>query len=325
MTAPVLAPESLNAVPTAGVVPPMITPLRPDGEVDVASTAEFSRFLIEAGATGLLVLGSSGENAALSADQRRAAVQAVVEAAAGRVPVLAGVAALGTPDAVRDAADFAALGADSLLVSAPFGFEHSPDELVGHFAAVAAAAEVPVLAYEVPSRVKVSLGVDLVVRLVRESIIVGLKDSSGNLGAARLRSAALRDLALGDLDREVPHFTGSEECIDGFLLGGGSGCVPGLANVFPDFHVALCDHAADGDWVRASAVQGQIAGLLDLYWRPIPGGSFTAQFLAVVKEALVQLGVIEHNTAAAPFRQADEEVTRHVAAVLKRAADLNPA
>jgi 4-hydroxy-tetrahydrodipicolinate synthase len=241
-------------------------------------------------------------------------VAAVVRAGAGRVPVLAGVAALGTADARADATSFAAEGADAILASAPFGFELSQRELSGHFRAMAAAAPgVPIMAYEVPSRVKVSLGTGLVSELLGDGVIAGLKDSSGNIGAARLRSGALRG---------VPwlHYTGAEECIDAFLLGGGNGSVPGLANVFPQFHLNLSRRAARGDWAGAREAQDLINQLLDLYFHPLPDASFSAQFFAIVKEALRQRGVIEGATTSVPFLQADQSLVQHVAAFLEFAA-----
>lgn len=305
----------VHAVPDSGVIVPMITPLSPGGGVDTDSTARLATHLIDAGVRGLLVLGSSGENAALSAGQRRDAVACVADAAQGRAHVMAGVASLGTADAEADGQEFSSLGADSLLVPAPFGFHLSSDELAGHFGAVADRSGSPVVAYEVPSRVGVSLDNDLLIRLATDGTISGVKDSSGNLGAARLRSHAFHDHGLAGL----PHFTGSEECIDGFLLGGGSGCIPGLANVFPEFHVRLCQHAAAGDWAAAAEVQDTIVSLVALYFHDLPRASFSAQFFAIVKEALVQRGVIASNTSSVPFTQADDQIPHHVTALLAKA------
>lgn len=298
-------------MPTAGVIVPMVTPLSPDGTVDADSTASLSRFLIDAGVDGLLVLGSTGENSALSRDERRRAVSAVVAGAAGRVHVMAGVPSLGTADAAVDATEYATLGADSVLLPAPSGFALSQDELADHFRAVATAARLPISAYHVPSRVHVNLGDDLLVALAKDGVITGIKDSSGNLGAARARSERLREEGL-----QIGHFTGSEECIDGFFLGGGSGCVPGLANVVPQLHVALARSAAAGDWPAASKLQAKLIPVLEVYSHPVPGGSFIAQVFAGLKEALVQLGVIAHNTTAPPLRQGDAALSDHIRRVL---------
>ncbi|GAB3609316.1 dihydrodipicolinate synthase family protein [Humibacter ginsengiterrae] len=306
-------------VPTSGVIVPMVTPMRPDGGVDEESTTRLCEFLSSAGVTGLLVLGSTGENAALSRDERRRLLATVVAAAPGGVHVMAGVPALGTSDAARDAADYAALGADSILLPAPAGFPLSQSELGDHFRAVAAAIDIPIEAYEVPGRVHVSLGVDLLVELAKEGVIAGVKDSSGDLGTARMRGERLRRERL-----TIAHFTGSEECIDGFLLGGGGGCVPGLSNIVPRLHVALTRHAAAGEWAEASGIQGRITEWLPVYFQPVAGGSFMAQAMSGLKEALVQLGVIAHNTVADPFRQADDALIAHVRRLLATQADARP-
>lgn len=302
-------------VPTGGVVVPMVTPLKPDGTIDTESTASLCRFLSAARVAGLLALGSTGENSALSRDQRRLLISTVVEAAPEGVHIMAGVPSLGTPDAAADAADYAALGVDSILLPAPVGFPLSRDELGDHFRTVADAIDVPIEAYEVPARVHVSLDADLLVNLARDGVIAGVKDSSGDLGTARVRSERLRREGLA-----IAHFTGSEECIDGFLLGGGGGCVPGLANIVPQLHVALTEHAAAGDWVAASEVQGLITSWLPVYFHPVPGGGFMAQAMGGLKSALVQLGVIEYSTVAAPFRQADGGLAAHVGQLLSAQA-----
>jgi 4-hydroxy-tetrahydrodipicolinate synthase len=303
-------------IPAEGVLVPMVTPLQPDGGIDVESTVSLCRFLADAGVAGLLVLGSTGENAALSRDERRLVVSTVAEGAPDGVHVMAGVPSLGTPDAVADAADYAALGVDSILLPAPVGFPLSQEEIGDHFRAVAAAIDVPIEAYEVPGRVHVSLGTELLVGLARENVIAGVKDSSGDLGAARVRSERFRQEGLA-----IAHLTGSEECIDGFLLGGGGGCVPGLANIVPGMHVALTEYAAAGEWVKASEVQGRITSWLPVYFQPVPGGSFMAQAMGGLKETLVQLGVIAHSTVAAPFRQADEAMAAHIGRLLAAHAD----
>lgn len=298
-------------VPTGGVIVPMVTPLKPQGGIDTESTQRLVGFLSDARVSGVLVLGSTGENAALSRDERRTLVATAVAAAPEDVHVMAGVPSLGTRDAMADAADYAALGVDSVLLPAPAGFPLSQGELGDHFRAVADAIDIPIEAYEVPARVHVSLGIDLLVTLAAEGVIAGVKDSSGDLGTARLRSERFKRDAV-----TIAHFTGSEECIDGFLLGGGNGCVPGLANVVPQLHVSLIEHAAAGDWVAASEVQGRITSWLPIYSHPVPGGGFMAQAMGALKAALVQQGIIEHSTVAAPFRQADEGLMGHVAELI---------
>lgn len=303
--------SALVPPPAAGIIPPMVTPMLPSGAPDLASVDALIDHLIGQGAAGLLVLGSCGENGALSRDERLTVAARAVERVAGRVHLMIGVPALGTREAVADAAVYADLGADSLLVPPTFVFPHSAAELGGHFRAVAeAGAGVPVLAYNIPSRVNVVLEPDLLRELAAEGAIVGVKDSSGNVEAQRMLAEATADT------EGFRRYTGSEFAIDGLLLGGFHGAVPGLANVFAPWHVRLADQAAAEDWRGAAETQGRIVAMFKLYQHPMPGGSFSASVIASLKEGLVQQGVIEHSTTAYPFVQVDDGMRAHVREVL---------
>lgn len=303
-------------LPQQGVLVPVVTPLQPDGTPDLDSLDRLLDFCISAGVHGLLVLGSSGEAVALSADERMAVGDRAVRHARGRAHVMLGVSAHGTKDATAEARRLDELWPDSLLVTSPAGFELSQAELSGHFRAVSAAVTSPMVAYEVPSRVGVSLDAELIRSLGADGVIKGVKDSSGDLVRGRAIAEATRDLV------NFVRYTGCEQCIDGAMLAGYNGAIAGLANVFPEFHVELIRRAAGGDWVGASEIQGYLMQLFGLYYHPFGEASFSAQFFAVVKEALVQRGVIAWGTTSAPMTQADESVARHVAEFLRRGAEL---
>jgi 4-hydroxy-tetrahydrodipicolinate synthase len=303
-------------LPQLGVLVPLVTPLLPDGSVDADSLRSLMDFQIQAGVDGLLVLGSSGEAVALSAADRGLAAAHAAEHARGRTHLMIGVPALGTKDAAAQAAAVADLGGDSLLVAAPAGFALSQQELARHFRAIARSSGTPLVAYEVPTRVGVSLSAELVASLGADGSIAGVKDSSGDLVRGRVMSQATSGLA------GFVRYTGCEHCIDGAMLAGYNGAVAGLANVFPEFHVELMRRVAAGDWPGASQVQGYLISLLELYEYPFAGASFSAQFFAVAKEALRQRGVIAHGTTSAPMTPADDGLAAHVRRMLRRGADL---
>lgn len=301
--------------PEAGVIVPMVTPMLPTGEPDFDSLDSLVDHLIGAGVTGLLALGSCGENGALDRPQRLAVARRTVDRVAGRVHLMVGVPALGTREAVADAQQYGEFGADAVLVPAPFVFPHSQEELAGHFRAVGrAAGRAAMLAYNLPTRVNVVLEAELLRTLAAEGVLAGLKDSSGNVEGQRLLAERTADLA------GFRRYTGSEFAIDGLLLGGFHGAVPGLANAFAPFHIELAARAAAGDWSGASAVQGHVVELFSLYQHPLPGGSFSASVIGSLKEALVQQGVIAHSATAYPFAQPDAGMTEHVRGVLADAA-----
>lgn len=297
--------------PIAGAIPPMVTPMLPSGGPDLDSLDALIDHLIGQGVTGLLALGSCGENGALGRDERLAVAARAVARVAGRVHLMVGVPALGTRDAVDDARAYAQLGADAVLVLPTFVFPHAPAELADHFRAVAAATgDTVVIAYNIPSRVNVVLEPALLRDLAAEGVIVGVKDSSGNVEAQRILAEQTADLP------DFRRYTGSELAIDGLLLGGFHGAVPGLANVFAPSHVELAARATAGDWKGAASMQAHIIGLFRLYQHPLPGGSFSASVIGSLKEALVQQGVIAHSTTAYPFAQVDDGMRAHVREVL---------
>lgn len=291
--------------------------MRPDGTPDLASLTRLLEHVLGQGVTGVLMLGSTGENGCLSPDERESVLGHAVEIVAGRVHVMAGVAALGSKESIAYAARYAALGADSLLVPPAYGFPLSYDELKRHFASVAAAAPgVPLVAYNVPGRFGVTLGPDLMAELGADSTISGIKDSSGDVQMARKTSEATRHLA------HFRRYTGSEECIDAKVLGGFHGSVPGLANPFGDFHARLARQLADGDWGAASMTQGQIVRLSALYDGRIGGGGFSASAIGAMKEGLVQQGVIEFSATSPQFEQVDDSLRAHVATIVALAKEL---
>ena len=303
-------------LPARGVLVPLVTPLNPDGSVDLDSLTSLIDFTTGSGVDGVLVLGSSGEWLWLAAAERMKVAARATAYASSLTHVMLGVPHQGTADSADAAAKLGALDPGSLLVSAPAGDRPSPAELVRHYEQIAVRVDVPLIAYEVPSRVGTLLGPDLIRRLAEAGTIAGVKDSSGDIVGGRMISQATRHLP------GFVSYTGCEQCIDASMLGGFSGAIPGLANVFPEFHVALMGRAAVGDWSGAAEIQNGIIGLMDLYFHPLPGASFSAQFFAVVKEALVQRGIIAHATTSRPLTQSDDGIRSHAAALLERGAEL---
>lgn len=318
MTDPSLSPPPPSAqLPDAGVIPPLVTPMLPDHTPDLDSLDNLIDYVLAAGATGLLVLGSTGENGLLSSEERLTVAGHVVARCAGRTHVMVGVPALGLKDARIDAVAYAALGAGTLLVPAPYGFIHTHDEFVEYFGELdAATGATPIVAYNVPSRVGVNLEPALIIELAESGVIAGLKDSSGNIEAQRVIADGTASIV------GFRRYTGGELSIDAALLGGFHGAVPGLSNAFIHHHVALCEHAANSDWRAAAAVQSDIVSLARLYDAPRGRGSFSGVAIGALKEALVQLGVIAHSTTSAPFNQLDEGIRQHVADVLAVAKNL---
>lgn len=298
----------------SGVIPPVVTPLTADGELDRPSLERVVEHLLDGGVTGLFALGSSGETAYLTPGQQDEVIKVIVSAAAGRVPVIVGAIETTTNRAIERARSAATLGADAVVVTAPFYTRTSDQEIDRHFRDVAAAIDLPLLAYDVPVCVHSKLTPELLLPLAADGVLAGVKDSSGDDGS-------FRRLAIGA--RELPDFsvlTGHELVVDAMMLGGADGSVPGLGNVDPHGYVRLHHAAVTGDWAAAKAEQDRLVALFDIIRAARPGtASATAAGLGAFKTALMLRGVITTNVMSPPMRRLDAAETAAVAEVLDRA------
>lgn len=278
-----------------GLIPPLTTPLTPDGEVDSQSLQRLCGFLITAGVDGLFIGGSSGEAALLSDTQRCRAIEVAVGTAAGQVPVVAGAIDTGTARVIDHAQAAAKLGAAAVVSTGPFYVAPHPDEVVRHFQLLHDAVDVPVVAYDIPSATHTTLPAAAVEALAAAGIIAALKDSSGDLTGFRkiLAATSATDLRV---------FTGSETVTDLALQLGAHGQVPGLANVDPDGYVRIAQAAAACDWVAAAAEQQRLLRvfrIIDVADRSRIG--FTAGALGAFKAAQYLRGVIDTPRCADPL------------------------
>ncbi|MFI8187590.1 dihydrodipicolinate synthase family protein [Streptomyces sp. NPDC085946] len=284
--------------PLTGVVPPVCTPLTPDGEVDVASLLRLVDHLVAAGVHGLFVLGSTSEAAYLTDRQRALVVESVTAHVGGELPVLAGAIDMSTPRVAEHVASAAAAGADAVVVTAPFYARTHPAEIARHYRRVAAASPVPVLAYDIPSAVHTELPARLVLELAADGVLAGLKDSSGDLAGFRAVVTGARehpDLASFSV------LTGSELLVDAALALGADGAVPGLANVDPHGYVRLDRLHRAGDAEGARAEQERLCALFGLVSAGDParmGAGSSA--IGAFKAALHLRGVIDCPVTAAP-------------------------
>ncbi|MFR0352491.1 dihydrodipicolinate synthase family protein [Streptomyces sediminimaris] len=284
--------------PLTGVVPPVCTPLTPDREVDVPSLLRLVDHLLAGGVDALFVLGSSSEAAYLRDTQRRLVVETVTGHVAGQVPVLAGAIDMTTPRVLDHVASVTAAGADAVVAAAPFYARTHPAEIDRHFRLIAAAAPVPVIAYDIPVAVHTKLPAGVVLDLAADGVLAGLKDSSGDL-------AAFREVVTGARDRhDVRGFsvlTGSELLVDAALALGADGAVPGLANVDPHGYVRLDRLCRAGDRRGARAEQERLCALFGLVRAGDPArmGSGSSA-LGAFKAALHLRGVIDCPATAEP-------------------------
>jgi 4-hydroxy-tetrahydrodipicolinate synthase len=306
----------MSAAPTAptrfrGVIPPLLTPLTADGDLDVASLERLVEHQLAGGVDGLFVLGSSGEAAFFDDEMRDRVLAEAVRLVDGRVPILAGVIDTQTRRVLAHIRRAEAAGVDALVATAPFYAITGPEETEAHFRALAAATDLPVLAYDIPVCVHTKLAPEMLVRLGAEGVLAGVKDSSGDDVAFRRLVAQNR--AAGS---PLALLTGHEVVVDGSYLAGAAGSVPGLGNVDPGGYVRMDRAACAGDWGAVRAEQDRLAALMEIAFAPV-GKVGPAAGVGAFKTALWLMGILDTNTMSAPMTALEGENVARVRAVLE--------
>ena len=232
-----------------GSIPALVTPFS-GGRVAEDTFREFIDWQIAEGSNALVPCGTTGESATLNRDEHRHVIATAVEAARGRVPVIAGCGSYSTAAAIEMVRASADVGADAALVVVPYYNKPSQAGLAAHFLAVAEASPLPIVVYNVPSRTVADISVETLGEIAKHPKIVAIKDATGNLA----RVSAQR-LACG---RDFVQLSGNDDMALGFNAMGGVGCVSVTANVAPrlcsDFQKAM----REGRWDEALKLQDRL-------------------------------------------------------------------
>jgi 4-hydroxy-tetrahydrodipicolinate synthase len=242
-----------------GVFPYLVSPLDAFGQIRGDVLGRLCDDLIKSGVHGLTPLGSTGEFAYLNNAQRAAVVRATIEAAGGRVPVVAGVASTSTSDAVAQARSYEKLGADGILAILEAYFPLSDAQIESYFRAIADAVELPVVIYTNPQFQRADLTLDLIARLAAHPRINYIKDASTNTG--RLLSIMNR---CGD---SIKVFSASAHIPAAVMLIGGVGWMAGPACLVPRQSVELYNLCRRARWDEALVLQRRLWRLNEAFAR----------------------------------------------------------
>jgi 4-hydroxy-tetrahydrodipicolinate synthase len=291
----------------------VVTPYTADFDIDTASLRRVVRHLLDGGVHGLFALGTTSECVFLTPAQRARVLETIVDEAGGRVPVVAGVLDATTDHCIAHARQARSLGAQGLVLTAPYYTRTSQGETLDHFAAVREAVDLPVIAYDIPVCVHVKLERTTVAVLRRQRIACGLKDSSGD--DANLRMVMIDRADDGD-EQAFFVLTGSEIVVDAALLGGADGCVPGLGNVDPAGYVRLFEAARRGDWDSARREQDRLVRLFQIALQGPPHTSPGASGVGGFKTAMQMMGLIERREMARPNRPLDDGAVERVRGIV---------
>ena len=229
-----------------GVYPYLVSPIDQSGRILTGVLGKLCADLIKAGVHGLTPLGSTGEFAYLSRAQREAVVQATIEVAGKRVPVIAGVASTATADAIEQAKRWQQLGADGILAIMEAYFPLKDAQVESYFRAIADAIDIPVVIYTNPNFQRSDLTLDVITRLSEHPRIRYIKDASSNTG---------RLLSIMNRAPTMKVFSASAHIPAAVMLIGGVGWMAGPACIVPRESVRLYDLCRAGKWPEAMTLQ----------------------------------------------------------------------
>jgi 4-hydroxy-tetrahydrodipicolinate synthase len=290
----------LKILSVTGIYTAIVTPLTDADEVDEAAFRKLIDFQIAAGAAGLLVVGGSGEFVSLTPSERERVIDVAIEQVERRIPVVVGALAPGTRE-VQDTVRYAVkAGADAVLVLPTYYIKASADGVFEHFARVADAASIPIVAYNNSGRTGINLDIGMLERLTAIPSIVALKECERDLAVVSAKIKAVGDkiaILSGDDDLGFPTF----------LLGSPGGIFM-TANLIPAFHRQLFEATQRGDTDLARRAHYALLPLVDCL--------YTANHPGPLKDAMSLIG---HpvDVARAPLQKASAETLKRAEDVLK--------
>jgi dihydrodipicolinate synthase/N-acetylneuraminate lyase len=240
----------------SGVFPAITTQIKKDGALNLDATARHADALINSGVSGLIFLGSLGENQAMIPPEKHEVIEAMVKAVNGRVPVLSGVAESSTSEGIRYARDCEKLGLDGLMLMPPMLYKGDPRETMTYFRAVARSTGLPIMIYNNPISYANDITPEMFALLGEIKNFVALKESSGN-------SRRITDIIniVGD---RYAIFTGVDDLLLEAAILGIDGWVAGSGIAFPTENQYLWDLTRAGEWDKARQIYRWFTPLLHL-------------------------------------------------------------
>jgi 4-hydroxy-tetrahydrodipicolinate synthase len=258
-------PEAERFAMFKGSIVALITPMREDGSLDEQGYGRLVEWQIAQGTQGLVPVGTTGESPTLSHAEHQRAIEIAVEAAAGRVPVIAGTGSNSTAEAVSLARHAQRRGADAIMAVTPYYNKPTQEGLYLHYMAIAEAADLPLIIYNIPSRSVVDMSPETMGRLARHKNIVGVKDATANLARPlHTRRACGPDFV---------QLSGEDHTVLPFLAAGGHGCISVTANIAPRRCADLHRAWAEGRVADAIAIQDGLLAVHDAMFcesNPVP-------------------------------------------------------
>jgi 4-hydroxy-tetrahydrodipicolinate synthase len=288
-----------------GSITALVTPLR-DGAFDERAFRALVEWQMTEGTHGLVPVGTTGESPTLTHEEHKQVVKVCIDAARGKVPVIAGAGSNNTTEAI-DLARFAeGAGADGLLVVTPYYNKPNQEGLYQHYKAINDAVGIPILIYNIPPRSVIDMSVETMARLFELKNIVGVKDAT-----ARLERVSLQRHAMGP---QFNQLSGEDATALAFMAHGGHGCISVTANVAPKLLSEFQEACLAGDYAKALAYQDRLMPLHQaLFIEPNPTG---------IKYALSLLGRMADDVRL-PLVKVSEPAKAQIRAAMVHAGLIN--
>ncbi len=280
----------------------LVTPMLPNGSLDMPAFRALIDWHIEQGTDGLVIVGTTGESPTVNTEEHCLLIKTAVEQAAGRVPVIAGTGANSTTEAIELTECARLSGATAGLSVAPYYNKPTQEGLYQHFKAIAEAVDLPLILYNVPGRTASDIGNETALRLAKLPGVIGIKDATGNIErGSELIKRAPSDFAV---------YSGDDASGMVLMLLGGKGVISVTANVAPKLMHELCVAAMGGALPRARDINFRLLGLhqkLFLEANPIPVKWALAEMGRIqsgIRLPLVPLSPPHHDTLRAVMKEA---------------------
>ena len=284
-----------------GIVPPMITPLIDEDELDYEGLEKLVKHLISGGVHGLFILGTTGEGPSLTHALRLDLIQYVCDRVNGRIPVLVGITDSSFREAVHISDRSKELGAQAVVLAPPFYYQIDQTELYSFTEQLIGEISLPVYLYNNPGLTKVAFEFETIRKLLLKPEIIGLKDSSGDM----VYFHRLLKLAR---ESDVPLFIGPEELFMESLLMGGDGGVPGGANIFPKLYVNIYESVKAGNLDKTHELHKQVMELCEKVY----SGNGSGSVINGIKCALKYMNLLSSDYMANPLHKADNDKTEQI-------------
>jgi dihydrodipicolinate synthase/N-acetylneuraminate lyase len=291
-----------------GVFPAVTTQFHRDESLDLEATARHIEALIDSGVSGLVMLGSLGENVQLLPDEKRRVMKMALEVSGGRVPVLSGVAECSTAMACQYARDMERIGAGGIMVLPAMVYRADAGEAMNHFRTVARASGLPIIVYNNPLAYTVDVTPEMFAELADEPTLVAIKESSGNV-------RRITDIINTVGDRYIL-FGGVDDLILESAILGAEGWIAGVGLAFPKENQYLWDLMMAGEWGKAREVYRWFTPLLHL---DIP-----VKFVQYIKLAIQEVGLGAEWVRAPRLTLAGSE-REEVLRIIRRGLETRPA